>query len=111
MSLVLPGLTDVCAIFLLHSILISEDLPTLLLPIKANSGKCVLGHLSTLVLLMAKSALLTCMISALQFFLVRIYVSLFFRLINIINANHNTSFFYTAKVFVNSCSKGFHGWR
>jgi len=48
MSRVLPGATDIFASFeLLHSILINEDLPTLLLPINAYSGLSGFGHLST----------------------------------------------------------------
>ena len=55
---VLPGVEDVIANFLLPvSILIRLDLPTLLLPIKAYSGKPVLGHLFTSVLLITNSAL------------------------------------------------------
>ena len=47
MFCVLPGAEDVLASFwLLHSRLISEDLPTLLRPIKAYSGLSGLGHLS-----------------------------------------------------------------
>ena len=44
MRRVFPGVADVFANLLLsHSILISEDLPTFDLPIKANSGNLVLG--------------------------------------------------------------------
>jgi hypothetical protein len=52
MSCVLPGVPDVFArVLTLVSILMSEDFPTLLLPIKAYSGKVGAGHFSTLVLL------------------------------------------------------------
>ena len=45
---VLPGVEEVLAKpALLQSILIKEDLPTLLLPIKAYSGFSGLGHVST----------------------------------------------------------------
>lgn len=48
MSCVFPGAADVLASFvLLQSILINEDLPTLLLPINAYSGLSGFGHLST----------------------------------------------------------------
>ena len=54
---VLPGLLDVIASFLLlHSIFISEDLPTLDLPIKANSGNFCFGFSEILVLLPENSA-------------------------------------------------------
>jgi hypothetical protein len=45
MSWVLPGVDEIFASsFLLQSIFISEDLPTLLLPMKAYSGRSALGH-------------------------------------------------------------------
>lgn len=47
MSFVFPGDDEIFAISLLQSILMSEDLPTLLLPIKAYSGLSGLGHFST----------------------------------------------------------------
>ena len=49
MSRVLPGVADVFASpRRLHSILMSDDLPTLLLPMKAYSGLVSLGHWLTL---------------------------------------------------------------
>ena len=59
MSWVLPGVPDVFASpFLEVNMLINEDLPTLDLPIKANSGLPSSGHLLTSVLEMVNSALL-----------------------------------------------------
>jgi hypothetical protein len=56
-SLVLPGLLDVIASFLLRqSILMSEDLPTLDLPMNANSGYFCFGFSEILVLLPEKRA-------------------------------------------------------
>ena len=53
MSCVLPGAAEVLATSLfLQSILINDDLPTLLRPIKAYSGRSGLGHMSTDGLLM-----------------------------------------------------------
>jgi hypothetical protein len=47
--MVLPGVEDVIAnLDLLVSILISDDLPTLLRPMNAYSGRSVLGHISAL---------------------------------------------------------------
>ena len=47
MSCVLPGVFEILASFeLLQSIFINDDLPTLLLPIKAYSGLSGFGHLS-----------------------------------------------------------------
>ena len=44
---VLPGVADIFAsLLLLQSMLISDDLPTLLLPMNANSGLSGSGHLS-----------------------------------------------------------------
>lgn len=57
MSCVLPGLPEVFAkLFRLVSMLISDDLPTLDRPIKAYSGKLLLGHLATSLLLITKVA-------------------------------------------------------
>src|SRR5699024_402951 len=54
---VFPGFPEVRAIFLrLVSILIKEDLPTLLRPTKAYSGNCVAGHLRASALLTTKEA-------------------------------------------------------
>ena len=48
MSCVLPGVTEILASFeLLQSRFIKDDLPTLLLPINAYSGRSGFGHLST----------------------------------------------------------------
>jgi len=47
MSFVLPGDAEVLARSLLQSIFITDDLPTLLLPIKAYSGLSGFGHCST----------------------------------------------------------------
>jgi hypothetical protein len=45
MLTVLPGVEEVLAnSFFLHNILMSDDFPTLLLPIKAYSGKMAFGH-------------------------------------------------------------------
>ena len=65
MSCVLPGAADVFASFvLLQSILINDDLPTLLLPINAYSGLSALGHLSTDGLEMRYVAFVICMLPA-----------------------------------------------
>jgi hypothetical protein len=56
-SLVLPGLLDVMASFLfLQSMLISDDLPTFDLPMKANSGNFCFGFSEILVLLPENNA-------------------------------------------------------
>jgi len=47
MSFVLPGDAEVFARSLLQSMLMRDDLPTLLLPIKAYSGLSGFGHFST----------------------------------------------------------------
>lgn len=65
MSWVLPGVPDVFASpFLEVNMLINEDLPTLDLPIKANSGLPSSGHLLTSVLEMVNSALLICILQS-----------------------------------------------
>ena len=57
MSCVFPGLPEVLAkLFRLVSMLINEDLPTLLRPINAYSGNGCLGHLATSELLITNSA-------------------------------------------------------
>lgn len=57
MSIVLPGVLEVFARFFRSvSMLISEDLPTLLRPMKAYSGKEVCGHISALGLDVTKVA-------------------------------------------------------
>jgi hypothetical protein len=54
---VLPGLLDVIASFLLlHNMLMSDDLPTLDLPMKANSGNFCFGFSEILVLLPENNA-------------------------------------------------------
>ncbi len=59
-SRVFPGFAEVIASFRLAvSIFMSEDLPTLDLPMNANSGNRCFGLSDTLVLLPAKSASLT----------------------------------------------------
>src|SRR5436190_4315034 len=64
MSWVLPGEPDVLASFsLLQSILIREDFPTLLRPIKAYSGLSGTGHFSNSGLLITYTAFLICIIS------------------------------------------------
>jgi hypothetical protein len=56
-SLVLPGLLEVIASFLLRqSIFMREDLPTFDLPMKANSGNFCFGFSDILVLLPANNA-------------------------------------------------------
>ena len=56
-SLVLPGVEEVIASLLLpHRALMSEDLPTLDLPMNANSGSFLRGFWQTLVLLPANLA-------------------------------------------------------
>jgi len=58
-SNVFPGFCEVMASpFFPVSILIREDLPTLLRPIKAYSGRSPVGHFFTFVLLITNSALL-----------------------------------------------------
>ena len=62
MSRVLPGVAEVMANPLwLVSILMREDFPTLLRPMKAYSGRLPSGHFRTSVLLMTNFALLMCM--------------------------------------------------
>jgi hypothetical protein len=57
MSCVFPGLPDVLArLFRSVIILIKEDFPTLLLPIKAYSGRLLVGHLITSWLLTTNTA-------------------------------------------------------
>ncbi len=57
MSCVLPGLPEVFArLFRRMSILMRDDLPTLLRPIKAYSGMPFMGHLETSLLLTINSA-------------------------------------------------------
>ena len=56
MSSVFPGLEEVLAIVCRHRLLMSDDLPTLLLPIKAYSGNCDAGHCATSGLEMTKVA-------------------------------------------------------
>jgi hypothetical protein len=49
MIFVLPGVDEVCAnLLLLHNIFISDDFPTLLRPMKANSGNIGFGQSATL---------------------------------------------------------------
>jgi hypothetical protein len=61
-SLVFPGVAEVFArFFRFVSMLISDDLPTLLLPMKAYSGIVGAGHFSMLVLLTKKAAWEICM--------------------------------------------------
>ena len=56
-SLVLPGVAEVIASFLLlQSMLIRDDLPTFDLPMNANSGSFAAGFWSVLVLLCTKRA-------------------------------------------------------
>ena len=56
-TLVFPGVEDVIASFRLpHRVLMREDLPTLDLPMKANSGNFLFGFCETRVLLPAKTA-------------------------------------------------------
>ena len=56
-SLVLPGLLEVIASFLLRqSMLIRDDFPTFDLPMNANSGNFCFGFSETLVLLPEKRA-------------------------------------------------------
>ena len=55
--MVLPGVEDVIASFRFpHRVLISEDLPTLDLPMKANSGNFRFGFCEIRVLLPANTA-------------------------------------------------------
>ena len=61
-EMVFPGVAEVLASLLLWvSMLIRLDLPTLLLPIKAYSGKWLWGHWLTMALLMTYSADFMCM--------------------------------------------------
>ena len=65
MSCVLPGVFEIFASFeLLHNIFINDDLPTLLLPIKAYSGLSGFGHLSTEGLEIRYIAFVICMLNA-----------------------------------------------
>lgn len=62
MSRVFPGVAEVFArFFRLVSMLMSDDLPTLLLPMNAYSGSVGAGHFSMFVLLTKKSAVEICM--------------------------------------------------
>ena len=62
MSCVLPGVFEIFASFeLLHNIFINDDLPTLLRPMKAYSGRSGFGHLSNDGLEIRYVALVICM--------------------------------------------------
>ena len=68
MSSVFPGVCEVLAIFLLlHSMLISDDLPTFERPMKAYSGTSVAGHMATSGLLTSNFAFFISMIRCFRY--------------------------------------------
>lgn len=69
MIFVLPGVEDVFAsLLLLHNIFIKDDLPTLLLPIKAYSGNTGFGQSVTLAEVFVNMAFLTIKINYVLWF-------------------------------------------